>query len=82
MPVIHPYVVAATGRAHGADYVIEDYETAVLTAGKAMAMTVIDLLADGASKALQIKGSFRAPMTKADYLATLRSVTSEETYEE
>ncbi len=82
MPVIHPYVVAATGRAHGADYVIEDYETAVLTAGKAMAMTVIDLLADGAAKALQVKGSFRAPMTKDEYLATLRSVTSEETYEE
>ena len=82
MPVIHPYVVAATGRAHGADYMIEDYETAVLTAGKAMAMTVIDLLAYGAAKALQIKGSFRAPMTKAEYLATLRSVTSEETYEE
>ena len=82
MPVIHPYVVAASGNAHGADYVIEDYETAVLTAGKAMAMTVIDLLADGAAKALHIKHSYRAPMSKAEYLSTIRSVTSEETYEE
>ena len=82
MPVIHPYVVAASGNSHGVDYVIEDYETAVLTAGKAMAMTVIDLLADGAAKALQVKHSYRAPMSKVEYLATIRSVTSEETYEE
>ena len=25
MPVIHPYVAAATGNAHGADYVVQDY---------------------------------------------------------
>ncbi|MCZ6875442.1 MAG: amidohydrolase, partial [bacterium] len=31
MPVIHPYVVAASGTGHGADYLIEDYDLAVLT---------------------------------------------------
>ena len=45
-------------------------------------MTVIDLLADGAAKARQVKHTYRAPMSKAEYLSTLRSVTSEETYEE
>ena len=36
MPVIHPYVVAATGRGHGEDYVVQDYNLAVLTGAKAM----------------------------------------------
>ena len=50
MPVIHPYVVAATGNGHGIDYVVQDYELGVLTGAKAMAMTVIDLLFDGAKE--------------------------------
>ena len=82
MPVIHPYVVAASGKSHGDDYVIEDYDTAVLTAGKAMAMTVIDLLADGASKALEVRDSYQYPMSKSEYLSTLRSITKEEIFTE
>jgi hypothetical protein len=39
---------AATGTGHGSDYLVQDYELGVLTAAKAMAMTVIDLLANGA----------------------------------
>ncbi len=82
MPVIHPYVAAASGNSHGVDYVIEDYETAVLTAGKAMAMTVIDLLGDGAAKALEVRRTYRAPMSKLEYLSTVRAVAGEETYKE
>ena len=82
MPVIHPYVVAASGKSHGDDYVIEDYDTAVLTAGKAMAMTVIDLLADGASKALEVRDSYQSPMSKSEYLSTIRNMTKEETFTE
>ena len=48
MPAIHPYVGGATGLGHGADYVVQDYQLAVITAAKAMAATVVDLLADGA----------------------------------
>ena len=32
MPAIHPYVGGASGLGHGADYVIEDYGLAVITA--------------------------------------------------
>jgi amidohydrolase len=82
MPVIHPYVVAASGNAHGDDYLIGDYGLAVLTAAKAMAMTVIDLLSEGAQKALEIKREFRAPMKSAAYLKLMRGMLKEETYRE
>ena len=82
MPAIHPYVAAATGIAHGVDYLVQDYELAVLTAAKAMALTVIDLLADGATKAQQIKEGFKAPMSKAEYLTLMRSMLKEATYTE
>jgi metal-dependent amidase/aminoacylase/carboxypeptidase family protein len=82
MPVIHPYVVAAEGAAHGVDYVINDYELAVVTSGKAMAMTVVDLLADGAKKANQIVEQYKAPMTRKSYLSALKGIYSEKTYSE
>ncbi len=80
MPIIHPYVVAATGNGHGIDYVVQDYELGVLTGAKAMAMTVIDLLLDGARRAQEIKANYDAPLTKAGYLKLLRSLFREDTY--
>ncbi len=82
MPVIHPYVAAATGDAHGNDYVVGDYELGVVTGAKAMAMTVIDLLADGGTRAAEISDSYKAPMTKGQYLSMMRSLIREETYSE
>ena len=82
MPVIHPYVVAATGTGHGDDYVVQDYELGVLTGAKAMAMTVIDLLCDGASRANAIKNAYKAPMTKDEYLSLMRGMFKEGTYVE
>lgn len=80
MPVIHPYVVAASGNSHGNDYVVEDYELAVLTGAKAMALTVVDLLFDDARRARQIVGSYRAPMSKREYLSTMRGLYRDETF--
>ena len=82
MPVIHPYVEAASGNGHGIDYVIEDYDLAVVTGAKAMAMTVIDLMADGASNAARIVSENNPPLTKSSYLSLLRSMTKEETFKE
>src|SRR6266581_760856 len=82
MPVIHPYVVAATGRGHGEDYVVQDYNLAVLTGAKAMAMTVIDLLANGAERARDVVAKYRAPMTKQTYLSFMRGMLTEATYTE
>ena len=82
MPVIHPYTVAARGVGHGSDYVIEDYDLGVVTPAKAMAATVIDLLANGATRANEVKARYRAPMTKQQYLDLMRGMFKEETYTE
>ena len=81
MPVIHPYVGGATGLGHGADYVVQDYGLAVITAAKALAATVVDLLADGATLAGQRISGHKAAMTKSEYLRFMRGLASEETYE-
>ena len=80
MPAIHPYVGGATGLGHGADYVIEDYGLAVITAAKALAGTAIDLMADGANSAGDIISSHRPNMTSGEYLKFMRGIASEETY--
>ena len=82
MPALHPWVVAATGIGHGADYIIQDYDLAVNTSAKAMAMTVIDLLADGGRKAREIVSSYQAPMNKKEYLSFMRGMLKEETFTE
>ena len=82
MPVIHPYVVAATGNAHGDDYVVHDYDLAVLTGAKAMATTVVDLLANGAARASEIKAAYAPPMTKDGYLSLMRGMYKEGTFAE
>ena len=80
MPAIHPYVGGASGLGHGANYVVEDYGLAVITATKALAGTAIDLLADGAANAGQAISGQRAQMTRDQYLAFMRQLASEETF--
>ena len=80
MPVIHPYVGGATGIGHGADYVVHDYQLAVITAAKAMAATVIDLMADGAAAASQVVANHRPEMTAREYVSFMRTLAAEETY--
>ena len=81
MPVIHPYTGAATGAGHSSDYVVEDYEQAVVNSAKAMAMTVIDLLFGDGDKAKEVLDQSPPAMTKAQYLALQNSHLSEELYE-
>jgi metal-dependent amidase/aminoacylase/carboxypeptidase family protein len=78
MPTVHPYAGGAVGEGHGANYRIQDHRLAVLNPAKAMAMTVIDLLADGAAEAQRVKAEFKPPLSKAEYLAYLRRLSSEE----
>ena len=81
MPVIHPYVGGASGLGHGADYVVEDYSLAVVTGAKALAGTVVDLLADGSARAGEIVAGHRPEMTRQEYLRFMRDLASEETFE-
>ena len=82
MPAIHPYAMGATGAAHGADYVIEDYDLAVINPAKVMAMTVIDLLAGGAAGARELKARAKPSMTRDAYLKLMRGFAREQEWEE
>ena len=80
MPAIHPYVGGATGLGHGNNYVVQDYGLAVVTAAKALADTVVDLLADGAEGAGRVLANHKPAMTKNEYLKLMRGLAKEELY--
>ena len=82
VPTIQPTANATSGNGHGVDYLVENYDLAVIKAGKAMGMTVVDLLADDGAKGRRIAGSFNAPMTISEYLGRMRGFRSEATYTE
>ncbi len=56
------------GDFHSERFEIADKETAYLGAAKALVMTVIDLLADGAVLGEKVKAEFKPQMTKEQYL--------------
>jgi metal-dependent amidase/aminoacylase/carboxypeptidase family protein len=68
LPAIHPYTGGAQGPGHSSEYLITDYQQAVINPAKIMAMSVIDLLADNAAKGRQVMSSFRPAMTRSAYL--------------
>lgn len=76
MPTIHPYVGGASGRGHASDFMITDDELAYIVPAKAMAMTAIDLLFDGAANALIAKESFTPVYTKESYLKMWKDLLS------
>jgi metal-dependent amidase/aminoacylase/carboxypeptidase family protein len=80
MPVIHPYVVAAEGKAHGADWRINEPQHGYLTPAKLLAMTAIDLLHGDAAPATEILAKFEPAMTKEAYLAFQRGLFKKERY--
>jgi amidohydrolase len=68
MPAIHPHIGGAEGIGHSENYQITDPELAYIIGAKTMALTVIDLLYDGAASALEIKKTFKPLYTKESYL--------------
>jgi len=61
---------------------VDDYNLAVLDAGKAMAMTVVDLLSDDATEATRVISEHKPAMTKDEYLDLQRAFLSERSYTE
>ncbi len=74
MPGIHPDIGGVTGRAHARDYCLVDHEMVYINPAKAMAMTVIDLLWQGAEAGRQIKATAKPPMTIPEYLEMWRKL--------
>ena len=72
IPTLHAGVGGARGRAHSEQYQIADKELAYIKSAKMLAMTLVDLLADKAEKALYVKEHFQPAMTKEAYLDWLK----------
>ncbi|MDR3589035.1 MAG: amidohydrolase [Negativicutes bacterium] len=78
MPVIHPWVGGVSGYAHTRDFQVVDQEMAYILSAQIMAMTVIDLLADGAAKAEEILAAFQPKMTRDSYIEFMESIGRKE----
>ena len=74
MPTVLGFARGWSGRAHTAHYMIESEEVAYVLLAKAMAMTVVDLLSDGAAKAQSLTQSYVPRMTREEYLSFLRGL--------
>ncbi len=73
MPFMHISTGGYSGTAHSRDFMICDEEMAYVMPAKAMAMTVVDLLWNGAGQALQIKGDYQPKFNKQSYIEFLRN---------
>jgi len=67
-----------TGGGHASDFAVEDPEMAYIIAAKSMAMTAIDLLANGCEKLQELKKDF-IPVYKnrEEYLAAWAQLMGE-----
>lgn len=80
MPTIQPYAKGAVGVSHGPTFVIEDYDVALTHPASITAMTVADLLGDGAKQGREIIEATRPALTKDEYLRMLRAVNNVELF--
>jgi amidohydrolase len=76
MPVLHPFAAGASGITHGADFRIDDYAAVAVTPAKAVAMTLIDLLSEGAVAARRILAEFKPGFTRQQYLEFMRGLAT------
>lgn len=74
MPVIHPWIGGVSGNAHTREFKVVDPEMAYIISAQCMAMTMIDLLAEGAVGAEQVLQSYQPKMKKTEYLAFMDSI--------
>lgn len=81
MPVIHPYANSASGIGHGHDYLIEDYDRAVVAPAKVMTATVLELLGNDAQSARETLDKNKPAMTAAEYVSLQRASFDKEIYD-
>jgi metal-dependent amidase/aminoacylase/carboxypeptidase family protein len=81
VPVLHSFSTGAAGIMHGADFRLVDEEVAIMNPARALAMTVIDLLVDGASEARRVISDFHPRFTKEGYLQFVRNLARTEIFD-
>ena len=72
IPVVHPSGGGFAGTLHNESFSVVDEEMAYVLPAKALAMTVVDLLCDGATVAQRALDAFTPTLTKDEYLNYLR----------
>jgi len=82
MPVLHPNHGGCAGFNHTVDFRIVDPHAAYVTPAKALAATVVDLLADGAHGARATLAAFVPRLTRDAYLAHMRASTRTEHFDD
>jgi metal-dependent amidase/aminoacylase/carboxypeptidase family protein len=82
MPCLHSSAGGVAGSIHGADFRVVDYDEACLVPAKALAMTIIDLLVDGAREARRVLESSRPTMTREEYKALQERLTTDMDFDE
>lgn len=80
MPVAHPRSGGVRGTTHSSDYVVEDHYAAAVNPAKWMAMTVVDLLWDGAAGARHILEGAGKKLTRDDYVTLRRRFDVADTF--
>lgn len=73
IPTLHPMFGGIKGALHTREFEMVDEELAYLAPAKAMALTVVDLLFDGAKQGKEIIENFTPAMTKEEYLNFMAS---------
>ncbi|MDI6755779.1 MAG: amidohydrolase [Thermodesulfobacteriota bacterium] len=68
MPALQPFVKAGKGNLHTEGFTVCDPRLAYVESAKGLALTVVDLLWNGAFDGLSIKGGYRAIYAKEEYL--------------
>jgi len=81
MPALHPFVGGAQGVAHGADFRVADPDLAYIVPAKLLALSVIDLLSDGAAAAREVARNFKPHLSKAEYLEFQKRIFQTEVYD-
>jgi amidohydrolase len=80
MPVLHPYMGGARGTGHAADFEIADRDLAYVAPAKALAMMVVDMLADGAAGAREVLAKAQPRLSREGYLALQRGMARREVF--
>ncbi|MBV8601809.1 MAG: peptidase dimerization domain-containing protein, partial [Candidatus Eremiobacteraeota bacterium] len=75
IPFLHPSHGGCSGANHTVDFRIVDPHAAYVMPAKALAFTIVDLLAGSAVEARRAIGAFEPKLTRDEYLATMRGFT-------
>lgn len=73
-PIIHPRAGGVAGTPHSREFMVVDPIMAYIIPAKCMALTVIDLLYDGAQQANSILKSFSPKLTQDSYITLMDSI--------